>query len=223
MCVPEHVIGRYQNLSADTFDEFLGILAESMKSTGYEVIQLLVSKLAFSGDARSISVQSIEDMEKDKNDEELDSFDVAVLRARMLIVFDMMKHEGNDTVHFKEVAKRLSRFTGQYMDAEQRQLLPMMSAEENRSTSFQEFLELGLNIMAACSHNGVDFHEIANVMTLSVCPAEACDADIADLFLNHEAYERALQDGAEADKSRISFRLVSSTGCLIKWTFGPLR
>jgi Ca2+-binding EF-hand superfamily protein len=174
-------------LNASEFDHFLRTLAKCAKCTFNDIVQLLVSQVVFSEDGRSI----LEDFVDTLDTEDDDSFNRSILSARMLIVFDMMDYQHEGSICFKEVVKHLSRFTADSINSEQRKVLLMVDPEKARTMTFREFAELILNIVAA-SPTQLQFHEIANAMTLSICRQDVTDDDIFELFWNQELYEDAL-------------------------------
>jgi Ca2+-binding EF-hand superfamily protein len=184
-------------LTTSEFDHFLQILAKSAECNFNDVVQLFVSQVVFSTDGRSL----LEDFVSTLDTEDDESFNRSVLKARMLLVFDMMDYQHEGFICFKEVVKHLSRFTADSMNPEQRKVLLMIDPEKSRTMTFREFAELILNI-AAASPAQLHFHEIANATTLSICRQDVTDDDIFELFLNQELYKDALAQHNE-DESEL--------------------
>lgn len=186
--------GKDAVLSLETFERVVDSLTSAMECTFNEVLYLMISKIAFSENGRRILEEFVSKLVEEDVDD--DGFDQGILQARMMLVFDTMDYHQDGTVSFQEVVKHLSRFTAQYLNPEQRNILLMVDSQTRRNINREEFTELILNI-AAAAPNQLQFHEIANAMTLSICRQDVSDDDIKELFLNREACETALADKDE--------------------------
>lgn len=192
------------------FEKFLEWLMDIMECSFNEVLFMLIYKIVFSQDGRSILEEFARQI-GDENETD-DGFVERILEARLLLVFETMDFYQDGVVCFKEAAKHLSRFTAEVMNPEQRNLLLMHEATEQRNLTMEQFIELVLNITAASS-TPLESHEIANAMTLSICRQDVSDEDIKDLFLNREAFQDALADDEEDD---IELEDIVSFGKLVR-------
>lgn len=177
---------------ADLHD-FLLRLCETMDCTFSELAQLIVSKIAFSESGRALLQDAVSALANPAADDQetLDDFDDAVVEARLILVFDLLDDFQTGQISFKEVVKHLSRFTLKAMNPTQRQVLLMVNENQDTTIDYAEFSELILNVVASFDEP-VEFHEIADAITLSACRQDITDDDIRDLFVDREAFRDAM-------------------------------
>ena len=101
----------------------------------------------------------------------------------------------SDSVAFEDVVKSLYHVT-QKMDENPRKTLLMCSEnDENRRLDYPHFSSLLLNVVAA---GALNFHDVANSMTLAFCKDDVSRTDMTDLFVGSDVSQLAL---GESEKS----------------------
>eukprot|EP00545_Synedropsis_sp_CCMP1620_P004956 CAMPEP_0119013660 /NCGR_PEP_ID=MMETSP1176-20130426/8697_1 /TAXON_ID=265551 /ORGANISM="Synedropsis recta cf, Strain CCMP1620" /LENGTH=466 /DNA_ID=CAMNT_0006966765 /DNA_START=187 /DNA_END=1587 /DNA_ORIENTATION=+ len=184
----EHTIRHYAGdtgglLSPDMFESFFENTCKHLSCTFHELCQLCVSKIAFGQDGREI----LEDMVAHVNHEDVthEDFDHEVVRARLVLIFQMMDSDQSGRVPFKEVVKHLFRFTSSadWDVGSNASVLLMMEKVNDRSQDVDEFLDFMLNFSAAVA-GSVSFHDLANAMTFFSCRRDVTDQDIKELFID---------------------------------------
>jgi hypothetical protein len=101
-----------------------------------------------------------------------------------------MMANGGDVVKFETIVKSLFHITQKMDEIPRKALLACASEDENRVLEYPQFSSLLLNVVAAGSLN---FHEVANSMTLAFCKDDVSRTDLTDLFVGNEMYQMAVE------------------------------
>ena len=116
--------------------------------------------------------------------------------------FQMMA--GNkDTVSFEVVVKSLYHVTQKMDEIPRKALLMCTDGGEERVLDYPQFSSLLLNVVAAGSLN---FHEVANSMTLTFCKDDVSRTDLTDLFVGNDMYRAAVEtpdNGISTNQSEV--------------------
>eukprot|EP00542_Grammatophora_oceanica_P020638 CAMPEP_0194047640 /NCGR_PEP_ID=MMETSP0009_2-20130614/25089_1 /TAXON_ID=210454 /ORGANISM="Grammatophora oceanica, Strain CCMP 410" /LENGTH=514 /DNA_ID=CAMNT_0038693309 /DNA_START=184 /DNA_END=1728 /DNA_ORIENTATION=- len=188
------------------FAEFVDDLVESLACTFEDLCQFLTLRVAFADSGAGVLDDAIVAFVQDSTTNNsgnnnagmsIDSFNDAVVEVRMILLWQMMDDGGGRGVEFEAVVKALFHVT-QHMDESPRKALLMCADNSSRNTlDYDQFSSLLLNVVAAGSLN---FHDVANSMTLSICKNDVTRTDLKDLFVGDEIYKTALaeQQGGSA-------------------------
>ena len=108
-----------------------------------------------------------------------------------MLKFQMMAGAG-DTIPFEVVVKSLYHVTQKMDEKLKRALLMCTDRDEvERVLDYAQFSSLLLNIVAAGS---LDFHDVANSMTLSFCKNDVSRTDLSDFFLSDDTHRAVVAD-----------------------------
>lgn len=187
-------------LTIQKFDHFLSFVAKYVECSFNDIVELVVSKIVFSENGRSIMEDFVANLGNSDNQEDTEeAFDKRLIQARMLLIFDTMDYGRDGNISFKAVVKHVFRFIADSLKPEKRDKLLMVDSNEDRQLKFVDFTELIISVLVAASSSQLQFHEIMNAITLSVCRQDVTDTDIQALFLNHHAVEDALASITEEE------------------------
>ena len=189
-------------LTIQKFDHFLSFVAKYVECSFNDIVELVVSKIVFSENGRSIMEDFVANLGNSDNQEDTEeAFDKRLIQARMLLIFDTMDYGRDGNISFKAVVKHVFRFIADSLESEKRDKLVMVDSNEDRQLKFVDFTELIISVLVAASSSQLQlqFHEIMNAITLSVCRQDVTDTDIQALFLNHHAVEDALASITEEE------------------------
>lgn len=81
-------------------------------------------------------------------------------------------------------------------DIPRKALLMCTDSGEERVLDYPQFSSLLLNVVAAGSLN---FHDVANSMTLAFCKDDVSRTDLTDLFVGDDMYRNAIEDPGNQD------------------------
>lgn len=185
------------------FADFVEDLVHSLQCSFQDLAQFLTLRVAFADSGSSVLDEAIVALVQDSTDSatSVENFNDAVVEVRMMLLFQMIDWNGREEVVFESVVKSLFHVT-KHMDEIPRKALLMVSESsdtEHRVLDYQQFSSLLLNVVAAGSLN---FHDVANSMTLAYCKDDVTTVDMSDLFVSDETYQKALEqsDSAGNDK-----------------------
>jgi hypothetical protein len=108
-----------------------------------------------------------------------------------------------DTVSFEVVVKSLYHVTQKMDEIPRKALLMCTDGGEERVLDYPQFSSLLLNVVAAGSLN---FHEVANSMTLTFCKDDVSRTDLTDLFVGNDMYRAAVEtpdNGISTNQSEV--------------------
>jgi Ca2+-binding EF-hand superfamily protein len=206
----EKLFGRYERFD-DYFDRptFASLMVEMqniLKCSNFLVFcTLIAQKVAFNEDTRKILEDAVQgNVQKDMRDKNevksLDQFSDAIIGARISLIFSMLDSESTGIVCFTDIAKHLFHFS-ESLDSIKRQILLTCDKNDTRTLNYNEFAEFMLNI-AAIVPEGINFHDLADAVTLSFAKDDVSDEDLEELMMNHdELMEKAIcpTDHANSD------------------------
>lgn len=179
------------NMDIHEFADFVEDLVHSLRCNFEDLAQFLTLRVAFADSGSSVLDDAIVALVQDSTSEipSVENFNDAVVEVRMMLLFQMMDWKGSGTVIFEDVVKSLFRVTNNMDEIPRKTLL--MCAENNRKLDFTQFMSLILSVVAAGSLN---FHDVANAMTLSVCKNDVTRTDLSDLFVGDDMYKTAVDE-----------------------------
>jgi hypothetical protein len=106
-----------------------------------------------------------------------------------------------DFVSFEVVVKSLFHATRKMDEIPRKALLMYTDAvNDNRVLDYTQFSSLLLNVVAA---GRLNFHEVANSMTLTFCKDDVSRTDLSDLFVGDDMHKVAADKGKDIDQSDI--------------------
>lgn len=97
----------------------------------------------------------------------------------------------SDSVSFEIIVKSLYHVTQKMDEIPRKALLMCTDSGEERVLDYPQFSSLLLNVVAAGSLN---FHDVANSMTLAFCKDDVSRTDLTDLFVGDDMYRNAVED-----------------------------
>lgn len=183
-------------LDKEEFSAFLETLSLTMRCDFDDLTHLMVMRIAFSENGNSILEEAISDLETRQKCHvtSIETFNDALNEARMTIIFHMLDSERTGYLNFVLVVKHVFHFS-QGMEALKRQILLAVDPSHHRMLNYEQFSEFMLNLIAAFPKY-VDFHDIANSMTLSHARADVTDEDLRELFITENLFEDADTSGS---------------------------
>lgn len=110
-----------------------------------------------------------------------------------------MMSNGTDAVSFETIVKSLYHITQKMDEVPRKTLLMVADGGEERVLDYPQFSALLLNVVAAGSLN---FHDVANSMTLTFCKDDVSRTDLTDLFVGSDKYMSAM-DASSANESDV--------------------
>ena len=176
------------------FADFVEELVNSLQCNFQDLAQFLTLRVAFADSGSSVLDEAIVALVKDSTDSvtSVEDFNDAVVEVRMMLLFQMMDWQSRGEVSFESVVKSLFNVT-KHMDEIPRKAL-LMCAEgpegDQRMLDYPQFSSLLLNVVAAGSLN---FHDVANSMTLAFCKDDVTTVDMSDLFVSESTYHKAVE------------------------------
>lgn len=178
-------------LDKEEFGSFLDTLSFTIRCDFDDLAYLMVMRIAFTENGTSILENAIGNLVASKKCQvtSIETFNDALNEARMNIVFHMLDLERTGYLNFGFVVKHVFRFS-QGMEGLKRHVLLAIDPNHHRTMNYEQFSELMLNLIASFP-NYVDFHDIANSMTLSLARADVTDEDMKELFITNIVFEDA--------------------------------
>lgn len=107
----------------------------------------------------------------------------------------------SDSVSFEIIVKSLYHVTQKMDEIPRKALLMCTDRGEERVLDYPQFSSLLLNVVAAGSLN---FHDVANSMTLAFCKDDVSRTDLTDLFVGDDMYRNAVKDTAAIESTNQS-------------------
>lgn len=179
------------NMDIHEFADFVEDLVHSLRCNFEDLAQFLTLRVAFAESGSAILDDAIVALVQDSTNEvpSVENFNDAVVEVRMMLLFQMMDWKGSGTIMFEDVVKSLFHVTVKMDEIPRKTLL--MCDDNTRKLDYSQYMSLILNVVAAGSLN---FHDVANSMTLSVCKNDVTRTDLSDLFITDDMYKTAVEE-----------------------------
>lgn len=171
-------------MDIEEFGFFLQNLMGSLQVSMEDFAQFLALKIAFGDSGTAVLDDGIISLiQQSTESASRGVLEDAVVEVRMLMLFQLLDMGGTGKVIFEDVVKSMHGLLD-FMDATPRQaLLLAADANPDLALDYPQFSSLFLNVLSSCMLN---FHEIANEMTLAVCKNDFTREDLLALFAVNE-------------------------------------
>mmetsp|Transcript_19325 Transcript_19325/g.32093 ORF Transcript_19325/g.32093 Transcript_19325/m.32093 type:complete len:475 (+) Transcript_19325:254-1678(+) len=182
------------------FADFMEDLVSSLKCSFEDLAQFLTLRVAFCDSGSAVLDEAIVALVQDSTAAvtSVEDFNDAVVEVRMMLLFQMMAGSSN-SVSFEIIVKSLYHVTQKMDEIPRKALLMCTDSGEERVLDYPQFSSLLLNVVAAGSLN---FHDVANSMTLAFCKDDVSRTDLTDLFVGDDMYRNAIEDPGSQDANR---------------------
>jgi Ca2+-binding EF-hand superfamily protein len=169
----EEILDRFDQqhegeLSRAGLGQFVESLRESMGCSLAEVSQLLVQRIAFSQNGEQVLQDHVANLIHGSNGAIVD-FQEAITEVRMMLLFDMFKHEESGVVPFHIVLKHL--LSSGLVDKVPKEILLQLDRSSRRVMDYPEFADLIVGLieqLASTFPKEVELHDVVNDFTMSV-------------------------------------------------------
>lgn len=168
MDVAEDIFERYGELSRLELGHFVESLRECMGCSLAEVSELLVQRIAFSRNGEQVLQDHVANLIQGSNGA-IGDFQEAITEVRMILLFDMFKHDESGVVPFHVVVKHL--LSSGLIDKVPKEILLQLDRSSRRVMDYPEFADLIIGLtehLASAFPKEVELHDVANDFTMSV-------------------------------------------------------